>query len=186
MIALDRVEDERLVRFGNLWVRKSPLVCQIHLGRYRAHLQTWLLGVQLQIHGLGGLNAQDELVARDVLEDARGGLLELNPHFHLAVIQGFKPQTRQLVRSLRSRDNFFTFPGFKDEGHALPTRIVDPQRRRSESWARGIRRDSVVIKVARFPVGTHVLAQECVLSRDRRNCTENLDLNVDIRNECDT
>jgi hypothetical protein len=73
----------------------------------------------------------------------------------------------------------FTFPGFKDEGDAIPTRIVDPQSRRSESRTGGIWRDSVVIEVARFSVGTHVLAEKHVLLRDRLNCTEDLHLNVD-------
>ena len=95
VIALESVEDERLVRLRDLWVRESPLVRQVHLGWYRAHPQTGLLGVQLQVHGLGGLNAQDKLVAPDVTENARGCILELNPHFHLSVVQGFKSQTRR-------------------------------------------------------------------------------------------
>jgi hypothetical protein len=65
----------------------------------------------------------------------------------------------------------FTFPSFEDEGHAFPTGIIDPQRRRGKSGARGVRRDSIVIKIAWFPVGTHVLAEECVVSLDRRDCT---------------
>jgi hypothetical protein len=73
----------------------------------------------------------------------------------------------------------FTFPSFKDEGDALPTRIVDPQCRRSESRTGGIWRDSVVIEVAWFSVGAYVLAEKYILLRDRLNCTEDLHLNVD-------
>jgi hypothetical protein len=189
VIALEGVKDERLVRLGDLVVRETPLVRQVHLGRHSARVQTGHLGVQLQVHGFGGLNAQDELVARDVLENTRGDVLELNPHFHLGVIHSFKQQTRRRSASsviTNHEENVFTFPGFKYEGHALPTRIVDPQRRRSEGGARGIGWDSVVIEVAWFPVGSHVLAEECVLFRDRWNCTENLHLNVDVGIECGT
>lgn len=90
VIALERVEDERLVSLGDLVVHESPLVRQVHLDRQSARVQTGRLGVQLQVHGFGGLDANDELVARDVLEDTRSDVLELNPHFHLGVVQGFK------------------------------------------------------------------------------------------------
>ncbi len=138
VIALECVEDERLVRLGDLVFRESPLVRQIHLGWQCARVQTRHLGVQLQVHGFGGLNAQDELVATDVFENTRGDVLELNSHFHFGVIQ------------------------------------------RSESGARGIWRDSVVIEIAWFPVGTHVLAEKYIFLLDRRNGTKDLHLNVDV------
>lgn len=97
VIALERVEDERLVCLGDLIIHESPLVRQVHLGWECARVQTRRLGVQLQVHGFGRLNAQDELVATDVFENTRGDVLELNSHFHLGVIQGFKPQTRRQV-----------------------------------------------------------------------------------------
>jgi hypothetical protein len=131
VIAIERVEDERLVRLGDLWVRESPLVGQVHLGWYRAHPQTGLLGVQLQVHGLGGLNAQDELVAPDVTENARGGILELNPHFHLGVVQGFKSQTRRRSTSsaiTTTRNLILPFPALRMKGtpsqRGLLTHIV--------------------------------------------------------------
>lgn len=86
------------------------------------------------------------------------------------VSQG-QPDRRSVVYEPRGNIFLFTFSSFKDERHALPTGIVDPQRRRSESRARGVWRDSIVIEVARFSVGTHVLAEERVLSRDRRDRT---------------
>lgn len=188
VIALECVEDERLVRLGDLVFHESPLVRQVHLGRERARIQTGQLGVQLQVHSFGGLDAQDELVATDVFENTRGDVLELNSHFYLGVVQGLKPQTRRRVSqfSLYDHENIFTFPGFKDEGDALPTRIVDPQSRRSESRACGIWRDSAVIKVAGFSVGTHVLAEKYVLLLYRVNCTEDLHLNVDAGIKYDT
>ena len=179
VIALEGVEDKRLVRLGDLIVRETPLVRQVHLGWERARGQTRLLGVQLQVHGFGGLNAQNELVATDVFENTGGDVLKLKSHFHLGVIQGFKPQTRRQVDYYEI--DVFTFPSFEDEGNTLPARVVDPQSRRSESGTRGIWRDSVVIEVTWFSVGTHVLAEEYVLFHDRLNCTEDLHLNVDAQ-----
>ena len=120
VIALECVEDERLVRLGDLVFRESPLVRQIHLGWQCARVQTRHLGVQLQVHGFGGLNAQDELVATDVFENTRGDVLELNSHFHFGVIQGFKSQntsSSQLVRSLRTQGGMsLPFPALRING----------------------------------------------------------------------
>lgn len=88
VVALERVTDERLVRLWDLVVSEPSLVRQVHLGRHRARVQTGLLGVHLEVHGLGGLDTQDELVTRDVLEDALRDVLELDPHFHLGFVQG--------------------------------------------------------------------------------------------------
>ncbi len=62
-----------------------------------------------------------------------------------------------------------TFSGLENKGHAFPTGIVDPERRRSKCRARGVRRHSIVIEVARFPVCGHILAEERVVSCDRRD-----------------
>ena len=88
MVTLERVKDERLIRLWDLAVPESSLVRQVHLGRHRARVQTRRLGVHLEIHRLGGLDTQDELVARNVLEDALRDVLELDPHFHLGFVQG--------------------------------------------------------------------------------------------------
>ena len=178
VVALERVEEERLVRLGDLVVREPPLVRQVHLGRQRAHVQAGRLGVQLEVHGLGGLDAQDELVARDVLEDALRDVLELDAHFHFGLVQGLvkKKKAKQSTCQVGRDENegswfcFFTFSGFEDEGHAFPTGILDPQRRRSESGACGIWWDAIVIEVAWFSVGTHILPEEGVVSLDRGDC----------------
>ena len=86
VIALERVENERLVRLGYLLVREPSLVRQVHLGRERTRVQAGPFGVQLEVHGLGGLDAQHELVARYVVEDALRDGLELDPHFHLGFV----------------------------------------------------------------------------------------------------
>lgn len=89
VVALQRVEDERLVRLGNLRVRKAPVVRQVHLGRYCARLQPGRLGVHLEVHRLRRLYADDELVARDVLEDALRHVLELDADFDFGLVQGY-------------------------------------------------------------------------------------------------
>jgi hypothetical protein len=45
VIALERVEYERFVRFGDLGIRETPLVGEVHLHRYRARVQPWGLRV---------------------------------------------------------------------------------------------------------------------------------------------
>lgn len=88
VVALERVKDERLVSLGDVHVRESPLVRQVHLGGDRTCVKTRQLRVQLQVHGLRGLNTDDEFVARDVLEDALRDILELNPDLHLGLVEG--------------------------------------------------------------------------------------------------
>ena len=88
VVALECVEKERLVRLWDLVVREPPLVRQVHVGRQRTRVQAGRLGVQLEVHGLGRLDAQNELVARDVFEDALRDVLELDPHFHFGLVQG--------------------------------------------------------------------------------------------------
>jgi hypothetical protein len=88
VVALERVKNERLVRLWDLVVPEPSLVRQVHLGRHRARVQTGFLGVHLEVHGFGGLNTQDEFVARNVLEDALRDVLELDPDFHLGFVQG--------------------------------------------------------------------------------------------------
>jgi hypothetical protein len=99
VVALECVEEERLVRLWDLVVRESPLVRQVHFGRHCTRVQAWLLGVQLEVYGLGRLDAQHELVAPHVLEDALRGVLKLDPHFHLGFVQGLNtvPGSTQLI-----------------------------------------------------------------------------------------
>jgi hypothetical protein len=53
---------------------------------------------------------------------------------------------------------------------------MDPERRRSERWARGVARHGIVIEVARFPVRGHILAEKRICLCDRRDCAQNFDL----------
>lgn len=88
MIALESIEDEGLVRLGDLRLRESPLVRQVHLGWERTSVETGSLGVELEVNGLRGLDAEDKLVAGDVLEDTLGDILELYADLDLRFVQG--------------------------------------------------------------------------------------------------
>jgi hypothetical protein len=174
VITLERVENKRLVRLWDLVVGEPPLIRQVHFGRHRVRVQARHLCVHLQVNRLGGLDADDELVARDVFEDTLSDVLELDTNFHLGFVQGC-PKTFELRMTSVLGDRT-TFSGLEDEGHAFPTGIVDPERRRGESGARGVPRHGIVIEVTRLPVRGHVLSEERVLSRDRRDCAENFHL----------
>ena len=87
VVALERIKDEGLVRLGDLRLQEAPLIREIHLRRDRARVQTRDLRVQLEVDRLRGLDADHELIARDVLEDALRDVLELDPDFDLGLIQ---------------------------------------------------------------------------------------------------
>lgn len=88
MVSLERVQDERFVCLGNLGVRESPLVRQVHLGWHGARDQTGGLDVHLDVHGFAGLDSDDQFVARDVSEDARSHVFVLNTDLDLRFVQG--------------------------------------------------------------------------------------------------
>ena len=87
MIAAKRIEDEGLVRLGDLDLRKAPLVREVHLRWDRARVQTRCLRVDLEVDGLGGLNADNKLVTGDVLENALRDVLELDPDLNLRLVE---------------------------------------------------------------------------------------------------
>jgi hypothetical protein len=76
-----------LVRLGNLEITEPPLVRQIHLGRYGPHLQPGRLGVHLEVHGFSWLDTDDELVARNLLEDALRHILVLDADLRLPFVE---------------------------------------------------------------------------------------------------
>jgi len=88
VVTLERVEDERLVRLWDLGLGEPPLIGQVHFDGHGARVQARHLCVHLQVDRLGGLDAEDELVARDVVEDTLSDIFELDPHFHLSFVQG--------------------------------------------------------------------------------------------------
>ena len=89
MVALERIEDQALVRLGDVLVGKTSLVRQVHLNRYRAGVQTRCLCIQLEIDRFAGLDTDDESVARNILEDTLRHILVLNPDLHLRFVQSY-------------------------------------------------------------------------------------------------
>lgn len=87
VVAFQRVEDERLVGFRDLEVRKAAAVGKVELGDNGLHTQARQFRVHLDIDRFVGLHADDELVARNVLEDAGCDILELDTNFGLLLVQ---------------------------------------------------------------------------------------------------
>jgi len=77
VVALEGIEDERFVCLGDLEVRESAAVGKVELSHDCLHAEARLLGVHLDIDGFVGLDADDDLVARNVLEDTGGNVLEM-------------------------------------------------------------------------------------------------------------
>lgn len=89
VIALQGVKDQGLISFGDLKVGEATAVGEVKLGHDSLHGQARKLRVHLNVHGLVGLNTDDELVARNVLEDARSHVAELDTDLGLLLIEGW-------------------------------------------------------------------------------------------------
>lgn len=87
MVALEGVEDEALVRLRDELVGEPPLVREVHLDRHRVRVQPGRLRVELEVDGLAGLDADDKLVARDILENALRDVLVLYPDLYLCLVE---------------------------------------------------------------------------------------------------
>ena len=90
VVAFEGVQDERLVGLRDVNIRETALVGEVHLRRNRTRVEAGGLGVELEIHGLGRLDTEDELVAGDVLEDALRDVLELNADLNLGLVQRWR------------------------------------------------------------------------------------------------
>lgn len=88
VVTLQGIQDQGLVRLGDLEVGETTAVGQVQLGDDGLHGQTGELGVHLDVDGFVGLNTDDELVTRNVLEDARGNVAELDTDLRLLFVQG--------------------------------------------------------------------------------------------------
>ena len=87
MIALHGIQNQAFISFWDLQVGKAPSVGEIELCDYRLHAQAGELGVHLDVYGFVGLNADDQFVAGNVLEDARRHILELDADFGLLFVE---------------------------------------------------------------------------------------------------
>lgn len=70
VVALEGIQDQRLVGLGDLEVGEAATVGQVQLGHYCLHGKTGQLGVHLDIDGFVGLHADDQFVTGNILEDA--------------------------------------------------------------------------------------------------------------------
>ena len=88
MVALQGVEDQGFVSFGDLEVGESTAVGQVELGDNGLHAQAGELGVHFDVDRFVGLDPDDELVPGDVLEDAGCDISELDADFGFLLIEG--------------------------------------------------------------------------------------------------
>ena len=105
VVALEGIENEGFVGLGNLQVREAATVGEIQLGNHGLHAQARELRVHLDVHTLVGLDADDKLVAGNVLENARGDILELNADLSLLLVEGLA--------------------SLEDEGNTVPSLVLD-------------------------------------------------------------
>lgn len=123
VIALEGIQDQRLVSLGDLEVGEAAAVGQVQLGHHRLHGQTGQLGIHLDVDGLVGLHADDQLVTGDVLEDTGGDVAELDPDLRLLLVESCT-----LVR-LRSDgmwdENRHTLAGLQNEGNTVPPLVLN-------------------------------------------------------------
>ena len=142
VVALERVKNERLVGLGDLQVGEPPSVGEIQLGDNRLHAETRQLGVHLNVHTLVGLDSNHELVSRNVLEDTRGNILELDADLCLLLVEGLS--------------------GLEDERYAVPPFVLDVGNHGSKRWATRVLGNGVVLFVTRL----RAIQRLSVLSND--------------------
>ena len=154
MIALQAVKNERLVGLRDLEVGEASSVGQVKLSDDSLHAQAGKLGVHFDVDTFVGLNAHDQLVAGDVLENARCNILELHADLGLLLVQGLAC--------------------FHDEGYAVPTLVLDVGNQRTESGAAGVLGDGIIFLVSRLASVKRlsVLANDDVLGLDGRDGAE--------------
>ena len=94
VVALERVEDEALVRLGDVLVGETSLVRQVHLNRYRAGVKTRCLRIQLEIDRFAGLDTDDEFISGNIFEYSLSNIFVLNPNFDLRLVQSYNLDQR--------------------------------------------------------------------------------------------
>lgn len=123
VIPLQGVEDQRFVGFRDFDVGETTSVGQVQFRGDCLHAQTGQLRVHLDVDGLVWLDADDELVPRDVLKYARRDVPELDSDLRFLLIQGCSGECQQMVIGLRPR--LRTFACLQYEGDAVPSFVLD-------------------------------------------------------------
>ena len=157
----ERLEQQALVRLGHRLRVVVELVGveQVHAHLLHLKLEPGHLVDHLPVDGLLGLEPDDELVGRAVLErgDHARHLVELDPHLRLAVGQ-------RLAR-------------LEHKGHAVPPGCVHVQHGRGKRLRGAVLvLDGGVLEVARMLAAAHVLARHQVVARQRQAGLEDLEL----------
>lgn len=137
MVAFQSVKNESFVGLRDLKITEATPIGKIKLSNSGLHAKAWKLGVHFNINALIWLDANDELVSRDVLEDTTGDVLELDSNFGLLLVQGwyscqqnpkwgetpgFGPQAPNLYI------NESTFSSLQNERHTVPPFILNIDR----------------------------------------------------------
>ena len=87
MIALECVEDERLVCLWDLRLGESLLIGHVELHRDGTCGEARQFRVHLHPDRFRRLDAEDKLIATDIVEDPLDGVFILNPDLDLAFVQ---------------------------------------------------------------------------------------------------
>lgn len=176
VVALEGVEDKALVRLRDELIGETPFVREVHLDRHRVRIEAGRLRVELEVDGLAGLDADDELVTRDILENALRHVLVLYPDFYLCLVESYHGYVSFSALASTAVSLEHTFASFQDEWHTLPPRVVDPERRSGERRANRIMRNRLIVEVARLPVRGDILAQQRVFTCNWWDRTKNFHL----------
>ena len=180
MVALQSIEDERLVCLWDFEITETASIGKIKLSDRSLHTESRQLRVHLNIDTLVGLDANNELIAGDVLEDTAGDVLELDSYFGLLLVQSYLKGVYQwgFVNSTLQGVLINTFTSLQDEWNTVPSLVLDIDSQSTESWTSAILRNSVIIQIPRlatikrFPV----LANDDILGLNSRNSPKNPDL----------
>ena len=148
VVALEGVQDERLVRLRDLEVREAAAVGQVQLGHHRLHRQTRQLRVHLDVDRLVGLHPDDQLVAGDVLEDAGGDVAELDADFGLLLVQGCREGVSSQIMLTMLMGH--TLASLQDERHTIPPLVLNIGNQSTESWAARLLWHGIIFQVTRL------------------------------------
>jgi len=178
VIALEGIQDQGLVGLGDLEVGEAAAVGQVQLGHHRLHGQTGQLRVHLNVDGLVGLDTDDQLVTRDILEDTRGDVLELDTDLGLLLVQGCQGVLVRCTYGAKAVQ--LTLAGLENERNAVPPLILNISDEGAEGWAARVLGNGVVLQVSRLTSVQRatVLANDDVLGLNRIHRTQNTDLLV--------
>lgn len=89
MVTLEGIQNQRFVCLGDLEVGEAAAVGKVEFRHHGLHGKTGQLRIHLNIYRLVGLHTDDKFVARDVLEDTRCHVAELDTDLGLLLVEGW-------------------------------------------------------------------------------------------------